>query len=341
MKGEQDMSHVGSAGAAESPGADGADLQGGVDEEFDAAEKSCAVVDVSSYGRLRAEGKDTLDLLHRLSTADLRALAPGGFADTLLLTAKGRLVDLLSVWAEAAGTRLIVSPGAEAVVTDWIARFVIMEDVRVSGEGAGKSMLFVVGPEAGRTMADRLGVAPQRGTTAEIPGGSVVHAWTPRWKGYLIHADDRSAAGYREQLTRAGHGRATPMGWPAFEAFRIARRIPARGTEITDDRTPYDIAAMEAVSTTKGCYIGQEVVARMETYQKVRREPTGFILSSRFAELPSILSDGGERVGELTSQAFVHGQWIGLGVVRTGTPPGTVLTGPEPELRARVSPASP
>jgi len=95
---------------------------------------------------LRLEGRESLDLLHRISTNALATLPAGGVAWTLFVTDKGRLIDHCLVLAGDAGAMILCSPGAAAVVRSWIEKFVIMEDVTVTEEEAGEHVVALGGP---------------------------------------------------------------------------------------------------------------------------------------------------------------------------------------------------
>jgi hypothetical protein len=111
------------------------------------------------------------------------------------------------------------------------------------------------------------------------------------------------------------------IGYQAYEGYRIARGIPTGGSELTQDHTPYDVGLWNFISYTKGCYIGQEVIARLDTYQKVRRGLAGVMFDRGAGRIDrkSMLSMGGEEVGWITSvtEEPIFGARLGLAVMRS------------------------
>lgn len=301
-----------------------------VDREYDACRTGTALVDLSWFGRIRLKGRDVIDLVHRLSTNDLAVLREGGFCDTLFLSPRGRLVDLVSVLRTSEGLEFLVSPGMETALASWIDRYTIAEDVRLEIVTDSSVILFIPGPVADAVLARLPNPLPPVNTGRRVPEWSdswLIHAQTPRWNGYLAFLPREHAETCWRSLAGDPGRNPTPAGWQAFDGYRITNGIPGGGTEISESFTPYDIRAMEAVSFSKGCYIGQEVVARIDTYDKVRRTPVGFLLSG--PAQPGVVRVEGEHVGIMTSVCSVpiHGQHIGMGVVTNTIAQGVVQIG--------------
>ena len=115
----------------------------------------------------------------------------------------------------------------------------------------------------------------------------------------------------------------TPMGPLAYELFRIAHGVPSIGAEISEAFNPYEVGLRSAISFTKGCYIGQEVIARLDTYKKVQREPWGIVLDAdQPAPRPGAsLIQGESEIGVLTSisEAALRGKRCGIGILKKGS----------------------
>jgi folate-binding protein YgfZ len=124
---------------------------------------------------------------------------------------------------------------------------------------------------------------------------------------------------YKERLSAAlRDGGAVPVGADAVEAVRIERGIPAFGKELTEDYNPHEANLVHHVSFSKGCYIGQEVIARLQTYQKVSKYLVGLRWDGEGPALDSFLVHDGKRMGIVTSAARLPhtGANVGLGYVR-------------------------
>jgi folate-binding protein YgfZ len=113
------------------------------------------------------------------------------------------------------------------------------------------------------------------------------------------------------------------MSRAAYETFRIARGIPRYGSELNDAHNPYDVGLKFAISYTKGCYIGQEVIARLDTYGKVQRELVGITLNedAEGVQAGAAIVYRGTEVGTMTSlsPSAIRGRRIALAVVKKNT----------------------
>ena len=276
---------------------------------YHTAKRAAAVADVSERGLLRMVGEDALDLLHRLSTQDLLALQPGEGAATVLTTSKGRILDVIVVQRRADSLRLHVSPGNQARVLDWLDAYTILEDSVASDETGEHGQILVFGPAAAEVVSAaasdpaiagldlfhhreaRLGAAEVMITRAEAPAGGGFHAAMP--------LADLPAV--RQALVDAG---AAPIDADTFELLRIESGLPAFGSELDERWNPHEAGLERHVSYTKGCYIGQEVIARLDAYDKVQRHLLGLraVAGEALSAGGKLVADGKE-AGRVTSAA--------------------------------------
>ncbi len=292
------------------------------EREFDAAFLRAALIDHSFAGRIEVRGADGLDFLHRLSTNDLLQLPEGGVAGTVLTNEKGRVIDYLTVALLADRILLIASPESAGLVLSWLDKYHITEDLQLTDVTPDTAMISLIGPEANSTASSALGIQLRQNKAVEVEwkGGrmTVIGAETSRLPIVHIVGSAESLAGAWKAMVSPGEG-AIPMGFEAFEAYRISRGVAMPGGEITTAYNPYEVGLREAISFTKGCYIGQEVIARLDTYDKVQRTLVGLVSKSpiaRGSDQARLFRDGAEvgLVTSLTNRAF-HGRYIGLGVV--------------------------
>lgn len=284
--------------------------------ELEAALRSCALVDRSDLGSIAADGRDILDLLHRLTTADLRSLEPGRGAPAVLTTPKGRIAARLFVHRMPdAGVLLATGPGEETAVCAHIDRYTFAEDTRLRVDTDASRQFAIVGPGARSALA-ATGIemaAPYGASVGALAGVAVRMLGQDGFSGdgvsVVVPADEAAAVWdfLRERIGEAG-GR--PAGARALEGWRVLRGHPAPGRELTEERNPLEAGLLEAVSFTKGCYVGQEVVARLRTYDKVSRSLVGLIV--RGTEAPpapgSTLFRDSREAGEVTSAVVPAGR---------------------------------
>ncbi len=261
---------------------------------------------------LLLEGKDGLDLVHRLGTGDLRALRDGEIRETLLTSNKGRILDHLFVLSFEGARYLLAAPGRGEAVRAWIDKYTFVEDVRCTSlsnpvvemlwweeEGDGMS-------ETLRRLESSLVLAPISSIT-----GIRALAWQDTGEGASV-LDDLPV-----------------LSEDAWTRLRIAHRYPAPGAELCERFHPLEVEARPAVSFTKGCYVGQEVIARLDSYDKVQRILTAVAIDAPAHPVAgSVLRFEEEECGVLTS--VVHegsDRYLGLAVLRRSlVEPGSVLS---------------
>ena len=273
------------------------------------------------------EGVDGLDLLQRLTTNDVVGLAAGECRATLLTTEKGRIIDLLyAVPLKDGRLFLLGSPRRGKSVVEWLEKFTILEDVKYYDLSDNISVSCAIADQtnSGDSILDDLELGSGRSVEFDAPEFHAV-AFRPAKLPYglaffarLVPAADRSG-----DVEMRGRGDSIPLarGREEFEHERIAAGIPLAPGELSERWTPYDVGLQQAISLKKGCYVGQEVLARMETYQKIRR---GFVrlIMETYPENESsrVLMKEGNEIGYVTSVSprRSEGGYIALGVARVG-----------------------
>jgi folate-binding protein YgfZ len=241
---------------------------------------------------VQVAGKDRVDLLHRLATQDLTPLAtPGAVRSTLFTTAQGRLIDWVTVIAAPETLLLVTAAGRGQRVADWVDTYTIMEDVQSKPLPSAKAHIVIDGPAADAVVRGALGdfTAPAAGFAAEVAG-----TWL--WQGLPAYGPRYEllapAAAAKELLDKAKRAGAELADQSVFEKLRIEAGVPGPDTEYPEDVNPLELRLGSiAVSFDKGCYIGQEVINRLDSYDKVARLLVGFTVddaaAARVAALPS------------------------------------------------------
>ena len=294
--------------------------------EYQAATTGAALHDVSYIGRLKATGADGLDLLNRLSTNKVIDLEPGQGAPTVLTTDRGRILDVIGVINRGDHILLTTSPGLQQPIIDWLDKYTIMEDLTIQDITSDTAMLAVLGPDSSTALEAATGLsladlAPFHALSADIAGRPVSLIGQPlgALPGFALVMSPEDVLQVWERLTALG---ACPMGIDAYEAVRVRYGVPVHGTEMGEPYNPLEAGLMGSIDFAKGCYIGQEVIARLDTYRKVQKR----LVSLRFSPeaAPSVgvdLRDDGKPVGTVTSAVRVptSEETIGLGYVRTAS----------------------
>ncbi len=241
------------------------------------AEVACAVADRSDLSRLIATGPDILGLLHRLSTGDVKDLRAGQGRPTVVTSAKGRIVERLFVHHLGdEGVLLVAGPESGPRVLAHLAKFTFSEVTGVSDVTAATFALALLGPRWAETA--RLAGIPELPPYGAAPcslSGVRVHAVRTNGfdaEGSLVIGQRGSVAPVRAVLVDAAASEGGgAIDAEVVEAWRILSGLPASGHELTGEYNPLEAGLRDAVSLTKGCYVGQEVVARLNTYDKVSK----------------------------------------------------------------------
>lgn len=310
-----------------------------------AAASGLALADRSHIGRLKLTGEDALDLLNRLSTNKLDDLAPGGVMGSVLTTNKGRVIDLLFIARQDDHLLVLTSPDTRRRVAEWIDFYTFVEDVEIADITQETAMFTLLGASPADAHPALAALPPRGSAIADIDG---VPALAVRYDSDLFGADridliapHSDAPRLRDALLARG---ATPVSAPALDLLRIERGIPAHPNELNEDYNPLEAGLWEFISFNKGCYIGQEVVARLNAYDKIQRHLVKLTWQAPDDPAPqAALYAGDRRVGALTSVAPAEaGKRIGLGYVRKAhAAPGTLLcarnhAGDDADIEVRV-----
>ncbi len=303
-------------------------------KEYRALSSQAGLVDRSHLTKIRLLGCDSFDLLQRISTNDLNVLSPGEACSTVLTTEKGRIIDLLTVYrfSKEAGVLLCHAPAQR--VLDWVRKFIVMDDVQVRDESEELGVLSIIGPESGRVLQQVLKV-PLMGAE----GGSfrqhviagvefVVLPIDPEGgSGYNLLAQAKACPGLlRSILAVSGAFGLIECSTQALDVVRIERGVAIYGCDFTEEVNPLEAGLEKYVSFTKGCYVGQEVIARLETYKKLQKRMMGLRLpGSTEIDSGSTILYQGNAIGEVRSStysialaktlalAYIRSQWADSG----------------------------
>lgn len=254
---------------------------------------------VSELGRsvLSATGQDGRSWLEGLLTCSLQALDQSHGAYGLLLSRVGKIQTDLEVLARGDGLLLSTAEGRAAPTLELLEEHLIMEEVELQSE-EGLALLRLIGPRASS-------VGPA--LPGHVASGSV--DWLGLGGMAVMVARERVDEAVEKALQLGGEGAlaARPEDW---EALRILRGFPRFGSDYGPDDNPHQARLDRlAVSWTKGCYLGQEVVCMQDMRGKLKRRLVPLRLSARTAPVPGepvLLEAGGDAVGSVTSSSLIE-----------------------------------
>lgn len=290
-------------------------------EAIGAAREGVALCDRSHWGRIRVSDDDRIRFLHNQSTNDFQQLQAGQGCDTVFVTSTARTLDLATAYVTEDAVLLIVSPNRRQYLIDWLDRYIFFADrVRLQDITSETAAFSLIGPKSD-ALLEQLGVNTIIGqsyathqlvqledTNVRVAVGSGLAL-----PGYTLIVPFESAAAVWGKLRQVG---AVPLGDRIWEQLRIEQGRPVPDQELTEDYNPLEAGLWQTLSFNKGCYIGQETIARLNTYKGVKQYLWGIRLSAP-AQPDSVITVGEEKVGKLTSYIDTEQGPFGLGYIRT------------------------
>jgi tRNA-modifying protein YgfZ len=286
-----------------------------------ATKQGVALCDRTHWGRIQISGSDRLRFLHNQSTNNFNILKPGQGCDTVFVTSTARTIDLATAYATEDAVILLVSANRRRQLLELLDRYIFpMDRVELTDLTDTTVAFSLIGPKStqlleklGVTELDNQSYATHKsidfaGIEVRVAVGSGLA--TP---GYTLIAAASEAARLWTELVKAG---AVPMGDRIWEQLRIQQGRPATDFELTDDYNPLEARLLHTITYDKGCYIGQETIARLNTYQGVKQQLWGVQLSGA-VEPGTVITIGEEKVGKLTSFTETESGCFGLAYIRT------------------------
>ena len=275
--------------------------------EWRAAREGAALLPAQYRRLIAATGGDRVDFLQGMLTNDVRALAAGGGLYAALLNQTGKVVTDLRVYAESERLLLDVLAWRATTLVESLQRFLIADDVELEPP-AEQPLLHLEGPLAAAVAGEALGVtilpsAPLAHVAAAFGGTPlrVVCASEAGGAGILVCGPPAVAAALFDACREAG---ATPAGLAALDLLRIEAGVAWPGIDMDETTLIMETGREAAISFSKGCYLGQEVVERIAARGHVNRQLAGLQLTSDAlpARGTALLADG-RQVGYVTSAA--------------------------------------
>ncbi|MEA5603118.1 folate-binding protein [Nostoc sp. UHCC 0252] len=287
-----------------------------------AAKFGVAICDRTAWGRIKVSGDDRLNFLHNQSTNNFQILKPEQGCDTVFVTSTARTIDLATAYVREDAVILLVSPNRRQYLMEWLDKYIFYADkVELSDITEYTNTFSLIGPGSDAVL-EKLGIGELIGqpyashkvyTIASAEGVRIAVGSGLAAPGYTLTFPNTDKVTVWNKLLEAG---AVEMSDRAWDALRILQGRPAPDSELTDDYNPLEVGLWQTISFTKGCYIGQETIARLNTYKGVKQHLLGIRLSAP-VEVGSAIAVGDEKVGKLTSFTETADGYFGLGYIRT------------------------
>ncbi len=296
-----------------------------LDEVYRSAHEDAFLVDRSALGMLKFTGDTRLDLINRMSTQNVIDLKSNKGTATVMTTEIGRIIDRLILYADNDSVFCLTGENNSENIAQYLMRFVFfMDDFQVEDLSAKKAVYGLYGSQAAGIAQELFGPLP------ELP----LHHWSPipigpdktdadtanlhrtdpiAGDGFFISCESADAPALVDQLNSAG---LLLVGDAGYDYMRIEAGLPRFDRELTTDYIPLESGLWSDVSFNKGCYTGQEIIARMESRGRLAKSLVRLKLHEMVNEGTKLISLG-KRAGSITSIARGPAGVLALGYVKT------------------------
>ncbi|MDP8243441.1 MAG: glycine cleavage T C-terminal barrel domain-containing protein [Candidatus Hinthialibacter antarcticus] len=284
-----------------------------INQQCQAVKENAGFCLLADWAVISLTGPDRKSFLHGMVSNEVNKLRAGQSNYSLLLTAKGKIVADAWVYMREEDILLIARAPLREIILQTLDKFLIMEEAEIHDLTQQHAVIALQGPNAGNMM--------------EQPDCLVIPAALTGQPGGLLVCPQDAREAVQTALLDAGAHLVSPE---VLDILRIEAGVPMVGRELDDHVIPQEAGLHHAISFEKGCYIGQEVVARLHFRGHVNRELTRFVLECK--EPPTetaLIQHEGKDVGTITSacRSIEREQVIGLGYLRSALrKPGAYYT---------------
>ena len=300
-----------------------------LDEEVYSLNNGVALKYMNTSSIIELKGTDSLDFLHRISTNSMKNLNKEEVKKTIFTSEKGRIIGVSTVMNFESYILLITGIHSKQKTMSWINKYIIGDDVKLSEASHRFNLFEIVGPQSESFLSLFVGDALNN-----VPGNSfrVVSAdgllfFLARLidenglqKFWILAEQENGKKLVSTMIENKGPFDFNLVGEDAYSVYKIENGIPSDPNELNDLYNPHEAKIINLVDFKKGCYIGQEVIARLDTYDKVQKQLVGvcFPESIETNEKFTLLDEETNEVGAVTSIAYspIRKKNIALGYLK-------------------------
>lgn len=294
------------------------------ERQYFTAKNIVAWRDCSAIGKLLAIGDDTIDFLHRISTNAVQSLKKGQGIQTALLTEKARIVDVLTILNDENRTFILTSENSAETIVNWLDKYAVMDDVVIENCTETFGSIQIFGVRSGDFIEELTGanvrdISISNFKKLMVLGSEILVVRTQRMceLSFMLIFPKEIQENFFD-LLRSLSENLPEVSEKVFEILRIESGIGKYGAEWTEKHNLLEAGLLGIVNFKKGCYIGQEVISRLDTYQKVKCHLVG-LQSESAIPLGSAIIENNDGDFFITSSAFSPAleKFIALGFVPT------------------------
>ena len=288
--------------------------------EYRAALDNAVLLDRSHEARLAMTGTTAADLLHRISTNDLTEMPVGIGRPTVLVNANARILDRIEVFRRESSLLILGEPGRGNPLRTYLQRNIFFgDDARLKDLSAETKQFDLHGPQFGEIVRR---AAPEAAILEEFQGSAAIIAGADAYivrrkpvseQRWTIIAPIEQAGEIWQALADAG---ARPAGSMIYNVLRVRAGLPSVGRELSEQFIPLEVGLWDEVNFAKGCYTGQEIIARMESRNRLAKTIV-MLQPDTTISAPANIYVEGRPVGQLTSSVTApDGELFAIGLVK-------------------------
>jgi folate-binding protein YgfZ len=267
------------------------------------------LIDLSTRGRIRATGSEALLFLNGLITNDMKTLDENRWMPAVFPNVQGRILAAVRIARTTDGFLIDTQNATHNRVLKTIERFTLAGDFKVADITESTTMLTVQGKSAKEVVEKIAGEASalDQNGAREIEWRdqplTLMRATHTAEDGFDLIVPTENATALWDNLVEAG---ARPAGYDALEKLRIEAGVPRFGRDMDETNVVTETNLDDAISYTKGCYLGQEIIVRIKHRGHVAKKLTGLVFDNEVTIEPAtvVLSDAGAEIGRITSATF-------------------------------------
>lgn len=282
--------------------------------EYQAAWTSAAIIVENGMSMMTVTGEDRAKFLHNFCTNDIKKMQPGETCEAFFCNVKGRILAVAVIICEDECFRVLTDESRIEFLHQHLNKYLITEDVTLQIESEAQSILIISIHELDLNFGEQVSVF-------ELKDG-------PKDSGWIVGASSELVPVVKN-LSEQG---AVILGYDAWEYFRISCNLPKYGVDVSDENLAQEANRNEqAISFTKGCYLGQEPIARLDAMGHVNRQLEQFTWYEDSEKPPvvgkPVMNESGEEVGTVTSACQIPNEHRGIVLAMVKTKAlGAVLT---------------
>lgn len=270
-----------------------------------ACREGAVAIDLSHRGNLCFSGPDTEEFLHRMLSNRVQELDPGEGAYNTFLTRQGKFISDMYLYKFESSVVASVAPGMAGILAEEIDRFIIMDQVGVANETENSFCFGLFGPSSREIIIKANMGDPSPEEHGHTTSGNMMIArelWTGE-DGYLLLGPRDEAESVWRVLTESG---AKPAGVATLESLTLEAGVPLFGKDMTSAVNPMQAGLEEkAIDFDKGCYIGQEVIAKIKYLGQVNRGLVGLKIGGEITpEAGAAVYSDEKNIGSITRSAY-------------------------------------